>query len=93
MKKTRTPQACKEVLVMQPANPKGRVDILLRRLAEVATRKLEARFQIPGIWENFARPIVEEKAKEIEGMGPVEFGRYIGFLKPENKRKRLGKRA
>jgi hypothetical protein len=92
MKKTRTLRTCKDVLRM-PESPKGRVDILLRRLAEVATRKLETRFSMPGIWDNFARPIVEEKVAEYEGMGPVEFARAIGFLKPENKRKRLGKRA
>lgn len=91
--KTRTPQACKGVLVMPSENPQGRVDILLRRLAEFAVRKIETRANMPGIWDNFAKPIVEEKVQEFEGMGPVEFARAIGFLKPENKRKRLGKRA
>lgn len=79
--------ARRPVAVMQ--SPKGRVDILLSRLAELAVRKIEARFQMPGIWEGFAQPIVQEKVLEYEGMGPVDFARAIGFLKPERKRRKL----
>jgi len=67
-------------------DPTGRVDIALVRLAECAAKKLEAKFKMPGIWENFARPIAEAKASEFRGMGPVEFAREIGFLKPRKKR-------
>ena len=44
---------------------------------------------MPNVWEGFDKPIAEEKVKEYEGMGPVEFARAIGFLKPERKRKRI----
>jgi hypothetical protein len=66
----------------------GRIDILFSRLAELAVRKIEAKTGL-AIWDNFAAPIVAEKVAEYEGMGPVEFGRAIGFLKPERKRKKL----
>src|ERR1700689_3937450 len=68
--KTRRPQASqKTVAVMPYVNAKGRVDILIRRLSEFAVRKLEQRTNMPGIWDNFAKPIVEEKVQEYEGMG------------------------
>ncbi len=68
-------------------SPAGRIDILFRGLAEVAAKKLEKRFSMPGIWDSFVKPIVEEKVLEYEGMGPVEFARHIGFLKsPKRKR-------
>jgi hypothetical protein len=70
-------------------SPVGRVDILFHRLAEVAAKKLEARFQMPGIWESFVKPIADEKAQEFEGMGPVEFARHVGFLKTGRKRRRI----
>lgn len=70
-------------------SPVGRVDLLLRGLAEVAAKKIERRFQMPGIWETFVKPIISEKVQEYEGMGPVEFARSIGFLKPERKRRRV----
>jgi hypothetical protein len=70
-------------------SPVGRVDILFHRLAECAAKKLEAQFQMPGIWQNFVRPIANEKVKEFEWMGPVEFARHIGFLKTGRKRKRI----
>lgn len=69
-------------------SPAGRIDILFSRLAEFAVRKLETRTGL-SLWDNFAAPIVAEKVAEYEGMGPVEFGRAIGFLKPERKRKKL----
>lgn len=70
-------------------SPVGRVDILLFRLAEATSKALESRFHMPGIWDGFVKPIAQEKVKEYEGMGPVEFARAIGFLKPERKRKRI----
>jgi len=70
-------------------NPKGRVDLLLYRLAEAGTRLLENRFRMPGIWDGFVKPIADEKVLEYEGMGPVEFAKAIGFLKPERKRRKL----
>jgi hypothetical protein len=70
-------------------SPQGRVDILLYRLAEHSAKLLEDRFRMPGIWDNFVKPIAEEKVKEYEGMGPVEFARAVGFLKPERKRRRI----
>jgi hypothetical protein len=70
-------------------SPVGRVDILFHRLAEVAAKKLEQRLSMPGIWESFVKPIADEKVQEFEGMGPVEFARHIGFLKPGRKRKRV----
>jgi hypothetical protein len=79
----------KPVQVMPTTDLRGRVDIFLYRLAEVASRKLEARFNMPGIWDGFARPIMDEKIQEFEGMGPVEFARKVGFLKPERKRRKL----
>jgi hypothetical protein len=79
----------KNVQVLKPVNPKGRIDILFARLAEHLTRKLEVRTGIAGIWDGFVQPIVQEKAQEFEGMGPVEFGQHIGFLKPQRKRRNL----
>jgi hypothetical protein len=67
-------------------SPVGRVDILFHRLAEVAAKKLEQRFSMPGIWESFVKPIADEKVLEFEGMGPVEFARHVGFLKTGQKR-------
>jgi hypothetical protein len=81
------PVALRKVEVMP--SPAGRVDILLFRLAEHTAKALEQRFRMPGIWDGFVKPIAQEKVKEYEGMGPVEFARAIGFLKPERKRKRL----
>lgn len=69
-------------------SPVGRIDILFHRLAELGARKLEAKTNMPGIWQNFLMPIMDEKVQEIEGMGPVEFARHIGFLKPGRKRLR-----
>lgn len=71
----------------KPVDPTGRVDILFYRLAEAVSKRMEARFQMPGIWSNFVEPIAAEKVKEYEGMGPVEFARAIGFLKPERKKR------
>lgn len=70
-------------------SPAGRIDMLLFRLAEASAKALESRFKMPNIWEGFVKPIAEEKVKEYEGMGPVEFARAIGFLKPQRKRKRI----
>jgi hypothetical protein len=70
-------------------NPKGRVDLLLYRLAEAITHRAELRFSMPGIWDGFVKPIADEKVLEYEGMGPVEFAKAIGFLKPERKRRKL----
>lgn len=67
-------------------SPVGRVDILFYRLAEMTAKNLEQRFSMPGIWESFVKPIADEKVQEFEGMGPVEFARHIGFLKPGQKR-------
>lgn len=67
-------------------SPVGRVDILFHRLAECAAKKIETRFRMPGIWDAFVKPIMDEKVAEFEGMGPVEFARKIGFLKPGSKR-------
>jgi hypothetical protein len=69
-------------------SPVGRVDILFHRLAECAAKKLESRFQMPGIWDSFVKPIMDEKVQEFEGMGPVDFARHVGFLKPGRKRLR-----
>lgn len=78
-----------KVQVLKPANPQGRVDILFARLAELVVRKVESKLGMSGIWDGFAKPIVDEKVLEIEGMGPVEFARAVGFLKPERNRRKL----
>lgn len=76
------------VQIMQPVDPRGRVGILFSRLAEFFVRKIEVKTGLP-IWDGFAKPIVDEKVQEYEGMGPVEFARAVGFLKPERKRRNL----
>lgn len=78
----------KPVQIMQPVDPRGRVDILFSRLAEFFVRKIEVKAGLP-IWDGFAKPIVDEKVQEYEGMGPVEFARAVGFLKPGRKRRNL----
>lgn len=72
---------------VQPS-PAGRIDLLFHGLARVFTQKAEQRFKMPGIWESFVKPIMDEKVQEYEGMGPVEFAKHIGFLKPGRKRLR-----
>ena len=76
-----------EILAPQP-DPTGRVDIFFYRLAELVTRKVETKLGMP-IWNGFVKPIADEKMKEYEGMGPVQFAQRIGFLKPERKRRKL----
>lgn len=71
-----------------PVSPAGRVDILLHRLAEECAKQIEFKFNMPGIW-NALKPIADEKVKEYEGMGPVEFARHIGFLKSPKRRRRI----
>ena len=73
-------------------SPAGRIDILFSRLAEFAVRKLEAKTGMQ-IWDNFAAPIVAEKAQEYEGLTPVEWAQRVGFLKPQRKRRYLKKGA
>jgi hypothetical protein len=77
------------VKIMQPVDPRGRVDILFSRLAEAVVRRVEVRLGLAGIWDGFAQPIVREKVQEYEGMGPVDFARHVGFLKPQRKRRNL----
>jgi hypothetical protein len=79
----------KQDLGVVAVNPQGRVDILFARLAEAVVRKVEVKLGIAGIWDGFAKPIVQEKVLEYEGMGPVEFAQAVGFLKPERKRRKL----
>lgn len=78
-----------KIHVMPPAAPRVqvRVDDLLYRLAQEATQRIEKRLGMSGIWQNFVEPIAAEKVQEYEGMGPLEFARAIGFLKPHRKRR------
>ena len=79
----------KLIPISKPVNPQGRIDLLFAGLAEAFARRLETKFRLPGIWDTL-KPVVDEKAREFEGMTPVELARSIGFLKPERKRRIKG---